>query len=130
MFEGLKTNGRKAFTLIELLVVIAIIALLLSIIMPALHKSKRYAQESICASNLHQLAIAALTYEHDHERLPEHYTENPGGTSPRIPAWPEQMASNLEMADHRPLWRPYIPDLEFLSCSLLRPLDINIETVP
>lgn len=127
--DMLKGNSRKAFTLIELLVVIAIIALLLSIITPALQKSKRYAQETICASSLHQLAIAALTYEQDEGRLPEHYVENPGGTSPRN-GWPEQMASNWDMVDRRSLWQPYIPDLEFLSCSLLRPLDINIETVP
>lgn len=126
MFEGFRRN---AFTLIEQLVVIAIIGLLLSIVLPALQRAKRYAKEMVCCSNLHQLAVAALSYEHDHGRLPEHYTENPGGTARRS-AWPEQMASNFDQVDLRSLWVPYIPDLEFLSCSLLKPLDINIETVP
>jgi prepilin-type N-terminal cleavage/methylation domain-containing protein len=129
MNKGLKKTGRKAFTLIELLVVIAIIALLLSIIMPALKKAKRYAQETICISNLHQLAIAALTYEHDHGRLPGHSAEPLPRTTVPQGGWPEQMAS-VGGPDNRPLWIPYIPDLEFLSCCFLKPLDINIENIP
>jgi prepilin-type N-terminal cleavage/methylation domain-containing protein len=56
-------NIRKAFTLIELLVVIAIIALLLSIIVPALRKAKDQARKVICASNLSQLGKALEMYE-------------------------------------------------------------------
>ncbi|MEN6308743.1 MAG: type II secretion system protein [Anaerohalosphaeraceae bacterium] len=129
MFKGLNRNGRKAFTLIELLVVIAVIGLLMAIILPALQKAKRSAKETICCSNLHQLSIAALAYENDEGRLPEHYAENPGGTKPRG-AWSEQIASNTDAIDHRPLWLPYIPDLKFMNCPLLKTLDINIEAVP
>ena len=52
----------KGFTLIELLVVIAIIALLLSILMPALNKVKEQAKIIICASNMHQSSQGAFTY--------------------------------------------------------------------
>ncbi len=48
---------RNGFTLIELLVVIAIIALLMSIMMPAMAKVQKMARASVCMSNLKQWAI-------------------------------------------------------------------------
>ena len=48
---------KKAFTLIELLVVISIIAVLLSVLMPALKKAKQQTRMVICRSNLHQWGL-------------------------------------------------------------------------
>ena len=59
--------GKSGFTLIELLVVISIIAVLLSILMPALNKVKEQTRRTICKSNLHQLAICAIGYAVDHD---------------------------------------------------------------
>lgn len=58
----MKTIKRRAFTLMELLVVISIIALLMSIMMPALGKAKELARKVLCAANAKQLAMSFNLY--------------------------------------------------------------------
>jgi len=60
-------KSRLGFTLIEMLVVIAIIALLASLLMPALGRIREKAQKTACMSNLHQIGLAAQGYANDHE---------------------------------------------------------------
>ena len=60
-----RTTRRIGFTLIELLVVISIIALLISILLPALQKAKRKVRVLYCMTNLQQLGIGFSTYAAD-----------------------------------------------------------------
>jgi prepilin-type N-terminal cleavage/methylation domain-containing protein len=55
----------QGFTLIEVLVVVAIIALLVSILMPALGKARKVANLVLCETRHHNLLVATTSYAHD-----------------------------------------------------------------
>ncbi len=72
-------KSRHAFTLIELLVVISIIAVLMGIMMPALHKARLQAQKTVCISNMKQQANAQFAFAASNNgKFPKHGDILPG----------------------------------------------------
>lgn len=61
------SKNNKGFTLIELLVVVSVIALLLSIMLPALGKVRSQGERILCLSNMRQMHLASVNYNNTYD---------------------------------------------------------------
>ncbi len=88
------TGRRVAFTLIELLVVVSIMAMIVTILLPALGESRRQAVSIACKSNVRQLGVGMTMYHHEFGMFPGHQWIFKGPPEVRV-RWFNAMAKML-----------------------------------
>ena len=128
-------DKRKGFTLVELLVVIAIIAILMAVLMPALHLAREQGKRATCLSNLKQLTFAWIMYADENddkivcgdvEEGGDFETEQgrwaPGGMHYHerpwvLKDWPGVSVPNQKIAVEEGALFPYCKNVKLYRCS-------------
>ncbi len=109
-----RTSTATGFTLVELLVVIAIIALLITILLPALQKARHHAKRIVCVTNVRAQAFAQVQYA----------TDNNGEFSPNDSNGPQYMRSGLYGGTDTfsAMYGKFITDIDVMFCPIMQEL--------
>lgn len=104
----MRGSGRQGFTLIEMLVVISLITLLISMLVPALARSKEAGHRSLCLNHVRQQTIVQSTVATDRlSKYPDH-----------VDPWPEYLHSQYSVGKNN--WadaiKSYVGDWRIMQC--------------
>jgi prepilin-type N-terminal cleavage/methylation domain-containing protein/prepilin-type processing-associated H-X9-DG protein len=104
--DGEARAGAAAFTLLELLVAISVLAIVASLLLPALSRAKDRGRAVFCLNNLRQWGLATQLYALDHDDfLPPEGTPNPGENTTNS-GWYIQLPRQLGLPRYHDLpWR-------------------------
>jgi prepilin-type N-terminal cleavage/methylation domain-containing protein/prepilin-type processing-associated H-X9-DG protein len=93
----MRAHQRLAFTLVELLVTMAMIAILASLLMPALGRGKESGHVAACLGNLHQIGVALQLYVDDNRNImPTMYDRPLAGAPTNLPTINVVLAGPLD----------------------------------
>jgi len=106
----------RAFTLVELLVVIAIIALLVSILLPALARAREQVQQVVCSANLHSIGLIHEMWSQDNEGL---FPSTDHGTSYfYLNLAFDEYSANVEQLWHCPSDKRILPEKDWFGADV------------
>ncbi|MCP4785588.1 MAG: DUF1559 domain-containing protein [Fuerstiella sp.] len=117
---------KQGFTLIELLVVIAIIAVLVSLLMPAVQQAREAARRTQCKNNIKQLGLAMHNYHGVHRSFPPGWVDQNGGIAANW-GWCVYIMPMIEQAN---LYTRLAVGVESLGRSLDNPVKLRLMTKP
>ncbi|MBV9462668.1 MAG: DUF1559 domain-containing protein [Verrucomicrobiae bacterium] len=108
-------RSRAGLTLIEILLVAAVVAILAAMLAPALNSAKESGRRAKCVSNMHHLAIAMITYAHDHDG---NFLRYRGGLTSTVGTFPMYFTSPDDPTQPHPWWdlRNNLEDTGVLYC--------------
>jgi len=94
---------RARFTLIELIMVVGIIAILMSLLLPALHKAKEKSRQMVCLNNYKNLNLAIVNYTQDYNDWMPYCWDGPaseGAAGYPQPYWPAKLYPYITNTDN------------------------------
>jgi prepilin-type N-terminal cleavage/methylation domain-containing protein len=100
-----RIDRQSAFTLVELLVVIGVIAVLIALLLPALAKARRSAQDLVCASNVRQIANVFFVYANENKGY--YPPLAPDVNSPILDHWVFKVSPYFRKSDQEAVGRDY-----------------------